>query len=159
MRGLGYVFNEKDHLDPGHIKIFAVASASLAPQSMASPQPQPQQPATPNPAAKQVVGAIKAINGSSMSVTLDQGGTVSVTVQDGAQFLRVEPGQTDLKSAVPMQLSELQVGDRVLVRGRISDDSKSLAANRVIAMKHEDVAAKQAKDREDWQKRGIGGLK
>jgi hypothetical protein len=91
-------------------------------------------------------------------VTLDQGGVVGVTVQDGAQFLRVEPGQTDLKSAVPMQLSDLQVGDRVLVRGRVSDDSKSLTANRVIAMKHEDVAARQAKEREDWQKRGIGGL-
>jgi hypothetical protein len=125
---------------------------------MASPQPQAQQPAAPNAAAKQVVGAIKAISGNSISVTLDQGATVNVTVQDGAQFLRVEPGQTDLKSAVPMQLSDLQVGDRVLVRGKVSDDSKSLTANRIIAMKHEDVAAKQAKEREDWQKRGIGGL-
>jgi hypothetical protein len=135
-----------------------VGSTSLASQSMASPQPQAQQPAAPNTAAKQVVGAIKAISGSSISVTLDQGATVNVTVQDGAQFLRVEPGQTDLKSAVPMQLSDLQVGDRVLVRGKVSDDSKSLTANRIIAMKHEDVAAKQAKEREDWQKRGIGGL-
>jgi hypothetical protein len=133
-----------------------VGSVSLASESMATPRPQA---GAPNAAAKQIVGVIKAIGGNSISVTLDQGGSsVSVTVQDGAQFLRVEPGQTDLKSAVPMQLSDLQQGDRVLVRGKMSDDSKSLTANRVIAMKHEDVAAKQAKDREDWQKRGIGGL-
>lgn len=135
-----------------------VGSAGLASPSMASPQPQAQQAGAANPAAKQVVGAIKTISGNSMSVALDQGAVVNVTVQDGAQFLRVEPGQTDLKSAVPMQLSDLQVGDRVLVRGRISDDSKSLTANRIIAMKHEDVAARQAKERDDWQKRGIGGL-
>lgn len=130
----------------------------LAPLCIASPGAQSQQPAAQSPATKQVVGAIKAISGNSISVTLDQGASVSVTVIEGTLFLRVEPGQTDLKSAVPLQLSDLQIGDRVLVRGKMSDDSKSLAANRIIAMKHEDVAAKQAKDREDWQRRGIGGL-
>jgi hypothetical protein len=88
----------------------------------------------------------------------DKGDNVSVTVDNGARILRVEPGQTDLKTAAPLQLADLQVGDRVLVRGKLSDDSKSMAANSVIAMKHEDLAAKQQKDREDWQRRGIGGL-
>jgi hypothetical protein len=35
---------------------------------------------------------------------------------------------------------------------------KSLAAASVIVMKQSDVAAKQQQEREDWQKRGIGGL-
>ena len=38
------------------------------------------------------------------------------------------------------------------------DDSKSLVATGVMAMKRSDVEAKQAQQREDWQKRGIGGL-
>ena len=55
-------------------------------------------------------------------------------------------------------LQDLQVGDRILVRGKASDDGKSLAASAVIVMKQSDVAAKQQQEREDWQKRGIGGL-
>jgi hypothetical protein len=46
----------------------------------------------------------------------------------------------------------------VLVRGKASDDAKSLTATAVIVMKQSDVAQKQQQEREDWQKRGIGGL-
>jgi hypothetical protein len=57
-----------------------------------------------------------------------------------------------------MQLQDLQVGDRVLVAGKPSDDGKSVAASSVVAIKRSDVEARQQHDREDWQKRGIGGL-
>jgi len=46
----------------------------------------------------------------------------------------------------------------VLVRGAASDGGKSIAATAVIMMKQSDVAAKQQKEREEWQKHGIGGL-
>jgi len=135
-----------------------LALIAATPRSYArDPAGAPQQPAAQTP-VKQVVGTIKAMDGNTITLASDQGASVSVTVQDGARMVRVEPGQTDLKNAAPIQLSDLQVGDRILVRGRLSDDSKSLAATGVIAMKHADVAAKQQKDREDWQKRGIGGL-
>jgi hypothetical protein len=52
----------------------------------------------------------------------------------------------------------LQVGDRILVRGRASDDAKTMMAVGIIAMKSKDLEAKKTQDREDWQKRGIGGL-
>jgi len=57
-----------------------------------------------------------------------------------------------------IQKQDLQVGDRILVRGKPGSDSHSIAAAAVIVMKQSDVAAKQDKDREDWQKRGVGGL-
>ena len=72
--------------------------------------------------------------------------------------MRIAPGQTDLKNATAITLQDLQVGDRILVRGKASDDAKSLTASVVIVMKQSDVAAKQQQEREDWQKRGIGGL-
>ncbi len=50
------------------------------------------------------------------------------------------------------------MGDRILVRGKASEDAKSLAASTVIVMKQSDLAARQQQEREDWQKRGIGGL-
>jgi hypothetical protein len=57
-----------------------------------------------------------------------------------------------------MTPQDLQVDDRILVRGKASDDARSLTASTVIVMKQSDVAAKQQQEREDWQKRGIGGL-
>jgi len=118
---------------------------------------QTQQSPTQNAIAKQV-GVIKAISGRTITLTPDSGGNVSVNVQDNTKIVRVAPGQTDLKSATPIQLADLQVGDRVFVRGIASADAKSLTAAGIIVMKGSDVAAKQQQDREDWDKRGIGGV-
>jgi len=134
----------------GGVSIFGGGSA------LAAAIPQPQQPA--QNAAKQVIGAIKAINGSTITLKPDTGADVSVMVQGAVRVLRVAPGQTDLKTATPIQLSDLQVGDRILVRGTPSADGQSLSASAIVAMKRSDVEAKQQQEREDWQKRGIGGL-
>jgi hypothetical protein len=88
----------------------------------------------------------------------DTGPAVNVVVQGAVRILRVAPGQTDLKNAAAIQFSDLQVGDRILVRGIPSADGQSLTASSVIAMKRSDVEAKQQQEREDWQKRGTGGL-
>jgi hypothetical protein len=123
-----------------------------------------QQPATPaNPSAnsspiQQALGSIKAVDGSIITLTGDSGEEFKVTLPDTTKILRVAPGQKDLKSASPLQKSDLQVGDRILVRGRAEGDPHSLTAAAVIVMKQSDVTAKQEKDRDDWQKRGVGGL-
>ena len=83
---------------------------------------------------------------------------MSISLPDTTRIVRIPPGQTDLKNATAITLQDLQVGDRILVRGKASDDAKSLTATTVIVMKQSDVAAKQQQEREDWQKRGIGGL-
>ena len=124
----------------------------------AAAEPKAQQAPAQTAAAAQVVGAIKTISGDTITLAPDKGGEVTVAVQAGARIVRVAPGQTDLKNAAVLQLSDLQVGDRILVRGKASDDGKSFAAAGIIAMKLYDVQAKQQQDRADWQKRGIGGL-
>ena len=135
------------------LAVFSIVSYRV---SAAEPQA-PQAPAQAAPAA-QVVGAIKTISGTTLTLAPDKGGEVSVAVQPGARIVRVAPGQTDLKGAAALQLSDLQVGDRILVRGKASDDGKSIAAVGIIAMKLSDVEAKQQQERDDWQKRGTGGL-
>lgn len=104
------------------------------------------------------VGTIKAINGRTITLTPDGGGETTVLLQDGARLLRVEPGQKDLKEAVALDLQDLQPGDRILVRGKTADDGKSLLAVSLICMKKLDIAQKQAREREEWQKHGVGGL-
>ena len=117
----------------------------------------PQQTPAASAQAK-AVGEIKAISGSTMTLTTDDGKSVSISLPDATRMVRIAPGQTDLKNATAITLQDLQVGDRILVRGKASDDGKSLTASVVIVMKQSDVAAKQQQEREDWQKRGIGGL-
>jgi len=119
---------------------------------------QESQPSAPQATATRSLGTVKTISGKSITLTTDSGSDISVLLQDGARLLRVEPGEKDLKNAVALELQDLQPGDRVLVRGKMADDGKSLLAASLIAMKKMDIAQKQAREREEWQKRGLGGL-
>jgi co-chaperonin GroES (HSP10) len=116
-------------------------------------------PATNEASGQQrAVGAIKAVTDKGITLSSDAGDEVQISFQDATRVLRVAPGEKDLKNATPLQKQDLQVGDRVLVRGKAGADAHSIVAGAVVVMKQADVAAKQQKDREDWQKRGVGGL-
>jgi hypothetical protein len=119
-----------------------------------------EQPAAA-PADAQVaraVGTIKSVQADSLTLTSDSGVEVSAKLASATRILRVATGQSDLKNATAIQAQDLQPGDRVLVRGRASADGRTIAALSVMVMKQADVSAKQERDREDWQKRGVGGL-
>jgi hypothetical protein len=117
----------------------------------------PQEVVSPNTAARPV-GTIKLIAGNSITLTTDAGTDVTILVQEGSRLVRIAPEQKDLRDAVTIQLQDLQVGDRLLVRGKLAEDAKSVLAASIIAMKKSDVAEKQARDREEWQRHGVGGL-
>jgi|SRR5271154_5112869 len=104
------------------------------------------------------VGTIKAMTDKSVTLAPDSGGEMSILIQDGTKIVRVAPGEKDIKQATPISLSDLQVGDRILVRGKTDQDGESVDALSVIAMAKTDVAAKQASDRAEWQKHGLGGI-
>ena len=110
------------------------------------------------PAVARRIGAIKAITGNAITLTPDSGSDIAVTVQPNARILRIAPGEKDLKNATPVQLSDLQVGDRVRVRGQASADGASIAALEVIVIPRSDLEARHEQERQDWQKRGMGGL-
>lgn len=111
-----------------------------------------------NTSVSRAVGVVKAISGNQVTLATDSGSEATITIQDSTRMVRTAPGQTSLKDATPMTLQELQVGDRVLARGTLSEDGKSVVASSAIVMKQSDVAAHQQQQREDWQKRGVGGL-
>jgi hypothetical protein len=138
------------------IVVFGCALLGAAAGVSTEASQQAQQPA-PNPAARPV-GTIKTIAGKAILLTTDAGVEVTVQVQDDAKLVRVEPGEKDLKNAAPLQLQDLQVGDRILVRGKLAEDGKTVLAASVIAIKSADIAAKQAHEREEWQRHGVGGL-
>src|SRR5260370_501839 len=129
------------------------AADSQSPQAQAG-----QQPSSQTPAAARPVGTIKSISGNAITLTTDAGSDVTVQVQDATKLVRIAPGQKDLKEATPIQLADVQPGDRILVRGKLADDGKSVVAASVIAMKKVDIAEKQSREREEWQRHGFGGL-
>jgi hypothetical protein len=118
---------------------------------------QAAQPGSAAPPAK-AMGEIKSITGTSLTLATDDGKSESIVLPENVRVVRIAPGATDLKNATAITMEDLQKGDRVLVQGKASDDGKSMIALRVIVMKQSDVGAKQQQQREDWQKRGIGGL-
>jgi len=134
----------------------AVGAALIAPGRASSASAETAQQAAQAPAARQV-GVIKSLNGRAFTLTTDAGTDINIQLASNVVMVRVPPGQTDLKNATPIQLSDLHVGDRILVRGQPSSDAKSFVAIGVIAMSRSDVEAQQKREREDWQ-RGVGGL-
>jgi hypothetical protein len=140
-------------------KLIALLICGLALQSGAVrlKAQETQAPASQVPAGR-ALGTVKSISGKSITLTPDAGNEINVTLQDSARLLRVEPGEKDLKNAVPLALQDLQPGDRVLVRGKMAEDGKSLLAASLIAMKKMDIAQKQTHEREEWQRHGVGGL-
>ena len=104
------------------------------------------------------LGTVQTLSGNTLTVKNDAGATMQVTVQQDARLLRIEPGQKTLAGASPFSLSDLATGDRVMARGSANPDGASLSATMLVAIKSADIAQKQAREREDWQKNGTGGL-
>lgn len=104
------------------------------------------------------VGTVEAISGNSFTLKTDAGAELNVTSDSATRVLRSEPGQKSLKDATPIQFSDIQAGDRTLLAGKPAADGKTLAATTIVVMKKSDIATKQQEEREDWQRRGVGGL-
>ena len=100
-------------------------------------------------------GTITAINGNTLTIKTDVDGVHQVAVPATAVLKRIVPGQKDLSTAETIQFSDLAVGDRASVK---LDPNAPTQALRIIAIRQSDLALKQQKDREDWQRRGVGGL-
>jgi hypothetical protein len=137
------------------MSIFVVTA--VAALGLVSRAPATAQTATGQTVARKI-GTIKAINGNVITLAPDSGGEITVTVAPTARILRLAPGEKDLKNTTPIQLQDLQVGDTVRVRGFAADNATAIPALEVIVITHSAVAAMTDQIRQDWQKRGMGGV-
>jgi hypothetical protein len=101
------------------------------------------------------IGTVTAINGNSITLKSDSGTEMTISVADTARILRTQPGQRDLATATPIELKEIQVGDRMLVQG--TSAGNLVQASRIIVMARSDIAQKQQQEQQAWQ-RGAGGI-
>jgi hypothetical protein len=103
------------------------------------------------------IGVVTKIQAGSLTLHTDAGADLLIELGDGVSFLRVPPGATNLNTAAKITMSDISTGDRVLVRGRVSEDQKTIVATSVIVMTKTDLASARDAERLDWQRRGIGG--
>jgi len=110
------------------------------------------------PQALRPIGVVTELKPGAFTLRTDAGPDLRVQLPEGVAVLRVPPGAKDLKTATKIAVNDISVGDRVLVRGRVSEDQKSVLAASVIVMSQADLAKAREAERLEWRRRGIGGL-
>src|SRR5436305_1001001 len=104
------------------------------------------------------VGSITGITANTLTVKTDAGDQRQFDVPSEAVIKRIAPGEKDLSKAETISFSDLAVGDRVLVKMDVGTTAATPQAAQIIAVKAEDLANKQQKDREAWQRNGVAGV-
>src|SRR5437588_397567 len=106
-----------------------------------------------------VIGEITAIDAGAkrLSIKSDSGAVMTANLDENTVYMRVPPGEKDLKKAAHITLADAATGDRAFVRGHMAEDQKSIAAVAVIIMTKAELAQKHERDRDEWRKRGLAG--
>lgn len=103
-----------------------------------------------------ILGTVKAINGDMVTLTTDTGSETMVKFPGSARIVQAVPGQTDLKSAPAISVSDIAIGDRLLARGQPGEGNSFLASSAIV-MKKSEIAGRQQQEQEEWR-RGVGGI-
>ena len=132
----------------GLITVFTSSPASIA------------QSTDPGIAAKHAIGEVKTIDPAAKQLTIktDAGSIVTVLLSDKTSYKKLAPGEQTLTNATDVTFTDLAEGDRVMARGNVSEDRKSVPAAMIIVMTKGDLAKKQEAERLEWRRRGILGV-
>jgi hypothetical protein len=116
------------------------------------------------PAAKaspfiSTIGAVTEISPTEkkMVIKTDAGVVLTIALDDKTHFLKIAPGEKDLKKATESKVDEIKPGDRVSSRNRKLDDGGLGPATTVIVMTKEELAKHQESNLQEWQKNGLQG--
>jgi hypothetical protein len=114
----------------------------------------------PNITSKYAVGEVKSIDATDKQLTIktDAVSTVTVSLSDKTTYKKLAPGETTLTNATDVTLTDLAEGDRVMARGTVSADQKSVPAAMVVVMTKGDLTKKAEAERAEWRRRGILGV-
>jgi hypothetical protein len=105
---------------------------------------------------KAILGSITAFKAEDAVVIVKPDNTEAVNVKLTPEtiFQRVAPGERDLKKAATMNMTDMALGDRVLV----SFKPGTTEALRILVMAATDISKRNEADSLDWTKRGIAGV-
>jgi hypothetical protein len=113
--------------------------------------------AAQSPSPKSLLGTVSALRAVSaeLDVRTDAGEVVPVKTASSTIVRKIGPGQTDLSKAESIDVTDVVIGDHVLVTFGAPDPAE---ARRIVVIPAGDIAKKAAADRADWQHRGMAGV-
>jgi hypothetical protein len=100
------------------------------------------------------VSAVDKVKGKILIKTTD-GQSFVATTDDRTVYKRVPPGTTSLDKAESTSLEGIDVGDRVIARGKVS--AGAVQTRELIVISKLDIEQRRAREREEWTRRGILG--
>jgi ribosomal protein L24 len=84
-------------------------------------------------------------------------GPIDVLLVPATAYKRIPPDNPTLKAAIESSLSEIGVGDKLLVTGMVATDRKSIPAKAVYLITKVSISEKLSKEDQDWRSRGTNG--
>ena len=103
-----------------------------------------------------VIGELAAMSANKLTVAAKTG-NVEVATTEATAYKRVPPAdKISIVAAVDGKLADISVGDKMTISALPSAEGK-LTARTVYFSTKADLAAKNAKDAEEWRTRGING--
>ena len=109
--------------------------------------------------ATYVIGDITQVDSAKTQLKLKtRGGEFTILLSEKTKYLQLAPGETSISKASPSELEKVSAGDRVLARGRVSVEDKTVQAAQIILMKKEDISSRREREREKWRKGIVGRI-
>ena len=82
-----------------------------------------------------------------MTIKTDAGSIVTVSLNDKTTYKKLAPGEQTLTNATDVTFADLAEGDRIMARGTVSEDRKSVPASQIIVMtKGDSVKSRRPKE-------------
>jgi hypothetical protein len=134
---------KRSHIFTAFLLVAAIAAASFG-----------QTPANVKPSL--VPGDVVSVESGKIVFTTKDGETTAV-LSDKTEFKKIPADNQKLSAAMPAALSDISVGDKIVVSGFPAEDKKTVPARTVYLMSKSDLAQAKAKDLERWQTRGVSG--
>lgn len=107
------------------------------------------------PASQSFVGTVAAFKpGAQVEIKPDKGAPLDLKLTPDTVGLRIAPGEKSLKNATPANVTDLTVGDRVLVS--LEPDTTNI--RRIVIMSASDIQKRDEADRQEWKAYGIAGI-
>src|ERR1044072_6205944 len=90
----------------------------------------------PNITAKHAMGEVENINATAKQLIIktDAGSTVTVSLSDKTAYKKLAPGEKSLTNATDVTFADLAECDRIMARGTVAADLKSVPAAKVYVM-------------------------
>ena len=106
-------------------------------------------------AQKSIIGTLTEFKMSSLEFGLqpDSGAPTSFSVSSDTDVYQVAPGERDLSKAKTAQVTDLSMGDRVMV----TFVDGMTEARRIVMISASDIGKRNEAERLDWRARGVSG--